>query len=62
MQVESYIKGYFLKVAIPFVIFVALLESAFEPQSYLGNTLAHLVRAGKAQLYFHERGGQRESP
>ena len=48
MQVESYIKGYFLKVAIPFVIFVALLESAFEPQSYLGNTLAHLVRAGKA--------------
>jgi hypothetical protein len=61
MDVKKAIKFYYLKFALPIVLVALLIESAFTPESYLGQKLASWVMAGSATKFFLERGGQRNS-
>ena len=51
MNVNALFKSYFLKFAIPAVIFALVLENAFTSTSYLGSKLSTKVMAGSAQRY-----------
>ena len=57
---NSTLKTYFMKVALPVVIVTLIVESAFTKDSFLGQRLSYIVRAGSGQRFLDERGGLRE--
>ena len=60
MDINAFIKKYYLRFALPIVFLTLTLESAFTNDSFLGKKLAEKVMAGSAQRFWLERGGLRE--
>ena len=61
VDIKYCFKIYFLYIALPISVLVALYESATAEGSYLNFVLKHTVRTGNAELFFLERGGQRNN-
>ena len=57
VDIKNCFKIYFLYIALPISVFVAVYESATVDGSFLNYTLKHTVRTGNAELFFMERGG-----
>ena len=61
MEASTWLKSYFLKVALPIVFVTLVLENAFTPGSYLASKLSYFVMGGSGQAFLLERGGLRHS-
>ena len=48
MDINSILKRYYLKVALPICLVALFLESAFTPTSYIGSYLSKKVKVGSA--------------
>lgn len=43
MDVDNLMKRYYLKVALPLILVALVVESAFNPTTWLGNKVAYWV-------------------